>query len=466
MVNIDVTRRGVMKGVGVMTSIRLASGISSARRETATEPAEDSTPPVGTDIIQDGWPQSGGTAAQTGRREGAIGPKSTVAYRWRIDGNPVISGVAVSSDIVYASDETALRALSANDGTEMWAVSIGDEYSHRTTLSTPAVDDTLVYVGETRKQAPNSAGNDELIGGSRVLALDATTGEREWQFEPERRASEFYSPTIEDGIVYVIGRNFGAGSVGLLYALDDMSGELLWKRETGTSGIAGYEAPPVAVENGTVYLASNELSALDAQTGKTYWSSDTDRSGTYRATGENAPAVAHGRVYVGYGTHPTFEAHHIADGSCAWTHTLTRDHDEKTRTGMEIESESRPRSEIGRWTGAAVDNDTVYVGYNSHSDIVRTAIYAFESNSGSIRWRTTFSDDPVYTPAIADGVLYTGRAALSVDDGSILWRLDGPTHTDDQLTITPGLHSSSASPAISDGTVYVGGTTLRAIVGW
>lgn len=453
MVSNDVTRRGVMRGVGVMTSARLASGVSGVRRDTLNEPTGDFVRPVVTDVIQDAWPQSGGTAAQRGQRQGAIGPKSTVAYRWRVDG--VVSGLAVASDIVYASDETALRALSAEDGTEVWTETVSDEHSHRATLSTPAVDGDLVYIGETRKRAPSSTADDELVRRNRVLALDATTGEKVWQFEPKRTASGFYSPTVADGIVYVIGRNFGAGSVGLLYALDGTTGNRLWKRETGTSGITGYEAPPVAVENGVVYLAADELFALDAQTGETYWSSDSN--GTYRAGGENAPAVAHGRVYVGHGTHPTFKAHHIADGSSAWTHTLMTDH-EKGR-GMGTKSESRP--DTGVWTGTAVDDDTVYVGLNSNSNEFKTAVYAFTSNDGSVRWRTTFSDGPVYTPAIADGVLYMGRAALSADDGSILWRLDTPTDARNRITT----HPQFSPPAIADETVYVGGNTIRAIVG-
>jgi outer membrane protein assembly factor BamB len=452
MVSDDVTRRGVMKGVGIMTGASLTKkGEFGARRDDSTESTESTESHESSVQAADSlqvWPQSGGTAARTGRRQGAIGPKSTVAYRWRTDGSPTISGVVVADHIVYASDETTLRALTAEDGSEVWTIG-GDA---RTAMSTPAVDDSLVYVGETRLRTRNQIrdlapdGIESRSRQSRVVALDAATGTEVWEFEPERTASGFYSPTVADGIVYIVGRNFGAGSVGLLYALDATSGELLWKQETGASGISGYEAPPVAVENGVVYLAADELFALDTQTGEVYWSSDPE-PGTYRATGQNAPAVADGRLYIGRGTDPTLEARSVVDGSRVWAHDAA---DGVNESGITV---------TGVWTGSAVDNDTVYVGFNEHRIEQKSSVYALAVDDGTVRWRTTFSDDrlSVYTPAIADGVLYTGGAALRLDDGSVRWRLDTPANTSSG--------TSHSSPAIADETVYVGGETLRAITG-
>jgi outer membrane protein assembly factor BamB len=454
MASNDVTRRGVMRGVGVMTSARLAgTGVSGARRDNSHKSTERSV--RSTVISTTEWPQSGGTAARTGNRRGVIGPKSTVAYRWRVDGSPAFSAVAVADNIVYASDETVLRALSVADGSEVWTATASNVY-RTTSVSAPAVDDGRVYVGETRKRTPDLTADDPGNRHSRVLAFDAMTGEKVWQFESSRTASGFHSPTVADGIVYIIGQNFGAGSVGLLYALDGATGNLLWKKETGTSGITGYEAPPVAVENGVVYLASDELFALDVQTGETYWSSDPNGSETYRATGKNAPAVANGRLYVGHGTQTSFEARRIGDGSRVWTHTITADRDEAT------DARSKTAAETGVWTGAAVDDDTVYVGFNKQTDGLKTSMYAFAADDGTVRWQTTFSDDhlPVHTPAIADDVLYTGGAALHSDDGSICWRLDSPTHPQNQK-----LRSGFSPPAVADETVYVGGPTLRAITG-
>jgi outer membrane protein assembly factor BamB len=453
MASNDVTRRGVMRGVGVVTTARLAgTGISGAHRDDSHKSTERSIRSTVTSTKE--WPQSGGMATKAGYRRGAIGPKSTVAYRWRVDGSPSLSEVAVADNIVYASDETVLRALSVEEGSEVWTATASDE--HRSTLSAPAVDDGRVYVGETRKRTPEPTATDSFDRHSRVLAFDIMTGEEVWQFESSRTASGFYAPTVADGIVYIIGQNFGAGSVGLLYALDGATGDLLWKKETGTSGITGYEAPPVAVENGVVYLASDELFALDAQTGEAYWSGDSNGIGTYRATGKNTPAIANGRLYVGHGTRTTFEARHIADGSHAWTHTLTSDRDETTG------AESKTAAETGVWTGAAVDDDTVYAGFNKQTDGLKTSMYAFAADDGTVRWQTTFSDDrlSVHTPALADGVLYTGGAALCSDDGSICWRLDSPTHTQNQK-----LRTGFSPPAVADETVYIGGPTLRAITG-
>jgi outer membrane protein assembly factor BamB len=467
MVSDDVTRRGVMKGVGAMTGASLAGREASGARRDDFDFSEPSETSVHSAVDSTQWPQSGGTAAKTGYRPGAVGPKSTVAYRWRVDGSPTISGVVVSDSIVYASDENTLRALSSEDGSEVWTVGNGDT---RTSLSTPAVDDALVYIGETRKRtssestdtdtSTNTDTNIDTVTNidtntisrhSRVLALNAATGEKVWQFEPERSASGFHSPTVAGGIVYIVGRNFGAGSTGLLYALDGTSGELLWKQETGTSRISGYEAPPVAVENGVVYLAAGGLFALDASTGETYWSTDSEK-GAYRATGKNAPAVADGRLYIGRGTTTTLEARNVVDGSRAWIYNVTNEN--KT-------------TEAGTWTGAAVDNDTIYAGFNDRIE-QKSTVYALAVNSGTIRWQTTFSDNRlVHTPAIADGVLYTGGAALRLDDGSIRWRLDSMANTRNRRneSYRSGSGPEYSTPAIANGTVYVGGETLRAITG-
>ncbi|MFC7188446.1 outer membrane protein assembly factor BamB family protein [Halocatena marina] len=437
----DVSRRGVMKGIGMVTGANLVGRGAASSTEPSNQAGAGGHSAVET--APRTWPQPGGTATKTGYRRGAKGPKSSVAFRWQYEAAARISGVVVTDSTVYASDRTSLIALAAEDGAERWRMADSD----LTSVSTPAVAETLVYVGCTQQGSHGRASARR----SSVVALEAATGTEVWRFEPDRQAAAFCAPTVAGDIVYIIGRNFGAGTVGRLYALDSATGALLWTHETGRSGINGYEAPPVAVENETVYLAGDELAALEATTGDVRWA--VDAGVTYRATGQNTPAVGDDYIYVGHGTETatTVEARRRTDGARVWTHTVQPSH--------QI-SAGQLNAQTGVWTGAAVDDATVYIGFNDRTPQPegRARVLALAAETGTVQWQRVFNDSrvTVQTPAIADGTLYTGGAALALADGRIRWRLDAPT---DDLT------NAFAPPAVADETVYVGGTSLRAITG-
>lgn len=451
----NVSRRRVMQGVGMMTGVGVTGSQGKSRRPGAAgEPSEQ---PDGTEPEpgpQTAWPQLGGSGANAGYRRGAQGPKSTITFRWQVAGSSRLSDVVVDDSIVYASDAGVLYALSAADGSTRWTV--GTDRSLRR-VSAPAVDSGRVYVG----CIPSESGCDSSTTGasdaggfdSHVRAVDGETGTEAWRFEPAQSVAMFHTPTVADGIVYTVGQNAGGGTVGRLYALDGENGESLWSHDTGRSEINGYDAPPVAATDGVVYLAADELVALDAETGAVHWSVDPDT--TYKASGANAPAVADERLYIGRGTDTatTFEARSITDGSLAWTHTVTEERATHTRN-----TEAKPLT--GAWTAPAVVDGSVYVGFNERSPRTErtSVVVALRSGTGTVRWRTTFTDDrhTVHAPAATEETLYTGGTALDLDDGAVRWRLDAPpTRRVDTF----------APPAIADETVFVGGTSLRAITG-
>lgn len=452
----NVSRRHVMKGVGIMTGVGVTGGRGRNRRRGPKEPSKQSEGTAPEPEPQTAWPQLGGNAANTGYRRGARGPKSSIRFRWQITGNQRISGVVVDDSTVYASDARVLSAVSAADGSTQWTLGT-DHPLHR--VSAPAIGETLVYMGcvptqsGTHDSSISDASNSGEFG-SHVRAVDGETGTEVWRFEPEQSIAMFHAPTVADGVVYTVGQNTGGGTVGRLYALDGENGDLLWSHGTGRSGINGYHAPPVAVADGVVYLAAEELLALDAATGAVYWSIDPDT--TYKATGANAPAVTDGRLYVGRGTDTatTFEARSVTDGSLVWTHTVT----ENRTTNTPQHTAAKPLT--GVWTAPAVVDGSVYVGFNERSPRTDRAsvVVALHSDTGTVRWQTTFTEDrhTVHTPATTEETLYTGGTALNLDDGTVRWRLDSPP--------TRGI-DTFAPPAIADETVFVGGTSLRAIKG-
>lgn len=449
----NVSRRCIMKGVGIMTGVGVVGKHGGSRRRA--DSTGKSEQPAGTTPEprpQTAWPQLGGDAANRGYRRGASGPTSDIMFRWQIEAESRLSGVVIEDATVYTSGERVLYAVSADDGSTQWT--IGSDHSlHR--VSAPAVDGTLVYVGCVSSQ---SGYVDSDAFHSHVRAVDRETGTEAWRFEPDQSVGRFHTPTIADGIVYTVGRNVGGGTVGRLYALDGESGERLWVHETGRSGINGYDAPPVAVTDGVVYLAADKLLAIEGATGAVDWS--VDPGGTYKAMGTNAPAVVDGRLYVGRGTDTatTFEARSVADGALLWEHTVTKDPSTRSTRRSHPRTEGGPLP--GSWTTPAVVDGTVYVGFNERSPRTnRTSVLsALRSEDGTVRWQTSFTDDQhtLHTPATTEKTLYTGGTALARDDGTIRWRLDAP----------PARRVDTfAPPAIADDTVYVGGASLRAITG-
>ncbi|UPM43586.1 outer membrane protein assembly factor BamB family protein [Halocatena salina] len=449
----NLSRRRVMKSVGTIAGVGVVNSHGENRRTEASERTEQSVISPPEPESQTAWPQVGGDAANTGTRRGARGPKTSITFRWQVEGKSPLSGVVVKDATVYTNDEHRVYALSAADGSTRW--SIGTDRSHR--VSAPAVGDALVYVG-TGSYKSKRERDDPGAYVSHVRAVDRATGEDVWRFEPNRLVDRFHTPTISDGIIYTVGRSVGAGTVGRLYALNGESGELLWTHPTGRSGINGYDAPPVAVTDGTVYLTADKLTAIDGATGGVNWS--VDPAGTYKATGINAPAVADGRLYVGRGTETAtmFEARSVTDGTLLWEHTVTPPRTARSTRTSRRRKEDGPLP--GRWTTPAVSDDSVYVGFNERSPRTNRAsvVTALRSDDGTVRWQTSFTDDRhvVYTPATTEKTLYTGGTALALDDGTVRWRLAvPPTRRIDAF----------APPAISDDTVYVGGDSLRAITG-
>lgn len=114
---------------------------------------------------------------------------------------------------------------------------------------------------------------------------------------------EFPNPVIVDGIVYYPS-NMGTDS---LYALDPLTGEVIWKYLVGETDDA------VTVKDGFLYIASDSLWCLDALTGAKIWASAiADWSGS-------TPAVDGGRVYAGRNVTGGSNAPGYPVSSHAWT---------------------------------------------------------------------------------------------------------------------------------------------------
>lgn len=278
------SRRSVLStGVALSTAGALASMGATTEEGEETEAASSRTVSTGDPA---GWSSTWGNAANSNYLpiEGAFPEPDTVAWRhdlpnfrtWHdgtvavVDGRIyLLTGHETTDERiggVHRSYRTELRALDAETGDVDWQLEVEGKYR-------PTVADGLVTVSAR----------------DRVTAFNAETGSVRWE-RPFDTVEWPTSPTPADGTLYVV-----AGET--LYALDGEDGSVRWRRERVEVGPANDDASasasvstsfaprPVAVVDGTAYAITEPcnadssdpvageggVAALDAATGESEW---------------------------------------------------------------------------------------------------------------------------------------------------------------------------------------------------
>ncbi|WP_207588550.1 PQQ-binding-like beta-propeller repeat protein [Halomontanus rarus] len=283
-------------------------------------------------------------------------------------GGILAAGTSSSTDWpTFAGDvgnTGATTGAGPGTATERWNAETGP------VLTTPAVADGVVYVGNRR------SGDDSDEGG-RLLSIDAETGETQWSFDVAKWVSG--TPAVTDGVVYAAGPTADGSEDDVesedidhrVYAIDT-DGTELWTADVGGQG----SVSPTVVD-GTVYVVTwDGTYALDAETGDQQWIH------YHEGHAWGAPALVDGTVYVG--TSSEAYALEAATGDVQWRYSPD---DEPSRT----------------WVAPAVADGTVYLVSGRGED----GLVALEAETGDVQWRTDASV-PTQTPVVADGTLYAG----------------------------------------------------------
>jgi outer membrane protein assembly factor BamB len=317
----------------------------------------------------------------------------------------------------YASSSPALATETLYVGTwgkQFYAIDIATgerrwsrEIGHRFGSSSPVVVDDTVYVG-TIGDGPlvvSGPEDEEDFEAPAFLALDADTGEVQWQYrefgEKDRIDS---SPAVARGRVFF-------GGEGTVYALDADSGEEVWTRNIPTHS----DSSP-AVVDGVVYYGAPtggdseppaRVWALHAASGETLWTAGIDDVSL-----RTSPAVADGTVYV------AASSRRVCFGA-----------------GGDGESEC--------------------------SGVTRGQLYALDAATGDRDWTAPIKTDTRSSPAVADGVIYVGcldGISAVTTAGEHAWRFSFESTRQDPPYV-------KSSPAVADGHVFIGASDgrLRAI---
>ena len=212
---------------------------------------------------------------------------------------------ALADNVVYAADRAGLvKALNADDGKEIWSVSLAEKdgwFSKEPALLSGGVTVSggHVYIGSEKAQlqalneadgavkwtvnldmpslslrgesAPATAFGAAVVGGDngRVSAVLMEQGQMIWQqrisqatgsTEIDRLSDVDTTPVVVNGVVFALAYN------GNLTALDLRSGQIMWKRELGSVN-------DFIVDGNRIYLVdqNDRVMALTIDGGVTLW---------------------------------------------------------------------------------------------------------------------------------------------------------------------------------------------------
>ena len=195
-------------------------------------------------------------------------------------------GVVVNNTLFLGSMEGKLVAIDVVTHNRLWS---------DVTLETSKPAATFgCAVGSTRVAVygnPAALGDLVYVGGynGKMYAFTSSSGALRWVYPREGNLKPIVS-----GPVVALGKVYFSTEGGKVYALDAATGDKEWEFETGDKDKI-WSTP--AMKGNTLYIGSfdNKLYALDANTGKEKWEKPFETQGAIACT----PLVHNNTVYFG-----------------------------------------------------------------------------------------------------------------------------------------------------------------------
>ncbi|MFT4014628.1 MAG: PQQ-binding-like beta-propeller repeat protein [Paracoccus sp. (in: a-proteobacteria)] len=235
------------------------------------------------------WPQRAGSASHASGNmalgagtsriwSASIGQASDRGHR--ITADPIVAG-----GLIFTLDSQSTVTATTTGGGRAWSVDLR-----------PA--------GETGRSV--SGGGLAFEGGrvfattgyGELVALDARSGGVAWRQKVEAPISG--APTVQNGIVYALGRN-AAG-----WAVRASDGKVLWQAfgNDGLAGVMGVAAPAVAGDTAVFAFTTGEILAVDSRNGDQKWVANVAGSRLGRSIGlfrdmTGDPVISGNTVYAG-----------------------------------------------------------------------------------------------------------------------------------------------------------------------
>lgn len=381
----------------------------------------------------------------------AVVKRPNFSANWTFDaGTKINSGLAVVGNVlIFDTFGKQVIALDIRNGSVGWQTD-----TDNIMMSSPAISDGIIFVGSGAHSneglavrafvhATDSKGNaDNFWGrleGDHIIALDATTGQKRWQYWTA--GEDMPSVGLTDDVVIF------ANGDGHAYGLRRSSGEALWR--TNLPGIATMSSTMIVSQTALVSVCdfdhggAGTTVALDVATGSVRWRSpygNCDSSPTFGGGRVFVSGIVRNRRPFGFGAYSLVTALDARTGKPLW----------KYRS-----AESGPYTSVGCSERAIAG--TFADGIYFQAVPTESVLIAFDAVGGSIRWRFRTTGPVKMSPIVYDGRVFFGDVA------GVLYELDERRGWLRRARI---FHSpfSCAAPIIVGHTLFlVNGSTVSAM---
>jgi quinohemoprotein ethanol dehydrogenase len=265
----------------------------------------------------------------------------------------------------------------------------------------------------SRNGAPDESAYSRL---DQINAGDVGRMGLAWSLDLPGETSLEATPVAVDGVLYF------TGSYGTVYAVDGVSGKVLWKyapetwKNAPTKMVFGFQANRgVAYDNGRIFSAAfdGRLFALDAKSGRLLWSVDTTGPQSMQ-TITGAPRTFNGKVIIGaagadFGARGYVTAYDQATGKQVWRFYTVPGSPEQNKGDPVMERAA------ATWSGEYWKTGTGGVVWDSITfDQELNRIYLGTANAGPY-------DPEVRSPGGGDNLYTASIVALDADTGKYVW---------------------------------------------
>ncbi len=294
----------------------------------------------------------------------------------------------------------------------VWMTNIGTSVF----MSSPLIADGKVFVASV---------DENLKGEAYIYALEAVTGKLLWKYKTRN--------SIKNTIAIDGGRVFAQDAEGYVYAIGMKDGKLSWEKKLAVAGLPVL-ADGIVADNGVVYAGAGKgLCALTADEGKVLWQNTAWNQGEGTTT---TGSLGNGVLVTGAQWKGLFGTDAIT-GKKLW---------QADKDGLR-----------NRGASAAIHGNFMYL-------ISQKSLFILETKTGKIivRKELPFEVDATSTPLLTDkmivfGTSASGLVALDRETLELKWRVN----TGEALVYTVPYSRQPAatvetSPILSGDVIYVG----------
>jgi outer membrane protein assembly factor BamB len=467
----------------------------------------------GEDVSYDGTGYPNGDLANTRNVGGPIKTSTVneleVAWTSPIEAESAFGSYAsspiLSKGVIYSQDLASnVQAIEASSGDVLW--------TKKYELPDHGPNGVVVQEGKVFGATPTSA-----------FALDQETGKQVWSVPLIRNEHEGIdmAPGYHDGIVYVstvpvnVGEFYGAGAVGIVWALDGKTGKKLWHFDTVPKDLwgkpdvnsgGGLWYTPAFDEHGSMYLGvgnpapfpgteeepwgssrpgpnlySDALVKLNAKTGKLEWYHQVTPHALYDWDFQNPPVLVDTggkELVLGAGKSGIVAALDAKTGKPVWEKAVGKHngHDDDGLLAMRGETSKLkppylvyPGSLGGVIAPMATDGKTVFIPVvNAPLEIVTQLerqepgpiggeLVALDVKTGALKWKHEFPNAAAFGfTTVANDLVFATTSdgnvqAFNTSTGRVAWQETLPSGTNAGVMVAGDMMIAPAGLAAAEG---------------